>query len=51
MFRFGFRYDLALDQTWKKLMPNDNWYTYKNRIGIQYDNYSDIEKRCVSYNC
>ena len=51
MKEFGYKPEWCSDQTWKQLMPNDNWYTYTNRIGVQYDNYSDIEKRIVSYNC
>jgi GR25 family glycosyltransferase involved in LPS biosynthesis len=41
----------CIDQHWKKIMPNANWYTYKDRIGYQYDNYSDIEMKNVKYNC
>lgn len=47
----GYKSEWCHDQSWKKLMPDGNWYTLKNRIGVQYDNYSDIEKKIVSYNC
>ena len=37
------------DQYWKKLQ-NDKWYIFNPRIGIQYANYSDIERQDVDYN-
>uniref|UniRef100_A0A6C0KQC1 Glycosyltransferase n=1 Tax=viral metagenome TaxID=1070528 RepID=A0A6C0KQC1_9ZZZZ len=41
----------CLDQYWKCLMPLANWYTIYPRIAYQYGNYSDIERRHVSYEC
>jgi GR25 family glycosyltransferase involved in LPS biosynthesis len=41
----------CLDQHWKILMPTDNWFTLNNRLGVQYESYSDIEKKLVNYNC
>jgi glycosyl transferase family 25 len=51
MIKNGKKHEFCLDQYWKRLMPNDNWYTYKDRIGYQYTSYSDIEKKIVKYNC
>jgi glycosyl transferase family 25 len=31
----------ANDQIWKSLQKKDNWYCFKNRIGIQRDGFSD----------
>ncbi len=47
----GLKSEWCLDMYWKKLMPLDNWYSLKNRIGYQYSNYSDIEHRNVDYRC
>jgi glycosyl transferase family 25 len=47
----GLKHEYWLDQYWKRLMPNGNWYTYKERIGYQYNNYSDIEKKICNYGC
>jgi GR25 family glycosyltransferase involved in LPS biosynthesis len=47
----GRRKEWCLDQYWKKLMPQSNWYTHRDRLGFQYANYSDIEKQVVNYNC
>jgi len=41
----------AIDQTWKFLQKMDNWYCFKDRIGIQRSSYSNVEKRYVDYNC
>jgi GR25 family glycosyltransferase involved in LPS biosynthesis len=49
--KFGMKNEWCLDQYWKKLMPHGNWYTHKNRLGYQYNNYSDIEKKIVDYKC
>lgn len=40
----------ALDQYWKKLQTIHLFYYFKNRIGIQRDDYSNIERRFVRYN-
>ena len=41
----------AIDQYWKKIMQNGLWYSHKNKIGYQYANYSDIEKKYCDYGC
>jgi len=41
----------CLDQYWKRLMPQGNWYAYHTRIGYQYANYSDIENVFHDYQC
>ena len=41
----------CLDQYWKRLMPQGNWYAYHKRIGYQYANHSDIENRYHNYEC
>jgi len=51
MKKFGYKPEWCLDQCWKKLMPAGKWFTYKDRIGKQYESYSDIEKKEVNYNC
>lgn len=51
MIEHGKKEEWCLDQYWKRLMSDGNWYTYKDRIGYQYENYSDIEKKSVNYNC
>jgi GR25 family glycosyltransferase involved in LPS biosynthesis len=39
----------ALDQYWKTIQPQNNWYTIIPALGYQYACYSDIEKRDVNY--
>lgn len=39
------------DQSWKILQPEGNWYTFKNKIGIQRPSYSDIQQKNVDYKC
>lgn len=41
----------GIDMIWKKLQEKDNWYYFIKRIGLQRDDYSDIEGTFVSYNC
>jgi GR25 family glycosyltransferase involved in LPS biosynthesis len=41
----------AVDVYWKHLQIKDNWYCFKNRIGVQKASYSDIRKDFVDYNC
>jgi GR25 family glycosyltransferase involved in LPS biosynthesis len=40
----------AIDQYWKKLQPNSNWYIFNPKLGKQRESYSDIEQRSVNYN-
>ena len=39
----------SVDVVWKKLQPNDDWFCFINRIGIQRPSYSDIEYSFVEY--
>ena len=39
----------AIDQNWKKLQPNDNWLKFKDNLGYQLEDYSDIEGKKVDY--
>jgi hypothetical protein len=41
----------CIDIYWKKIMQNGLWYSHKNKIGYQYANYSDIEKKYCDYGC
>jgi GR25 family glycosyltransferase involved in LPS biosynthesis len=41
----------AIDQNWKKLQPISKWFSFDPRLGKQRDDYSDIEKKIVSYKC
>ena len=40
----------GLDQYWKKLQPDNNWYIFNPIIGYQRESYSDIHKVVVNYN-
>ena len=40
----------GLDQYWKKLQPNNNWYVFNPKVGYQRESFSDIHKVVVSYN-
>jgi len=37
------------DQSWKVLQKKDNWVCFKNKLGIQKESYSDLEKKTVNY--
>jgi glycosyl transferase family 25 len=39
----------AIDQYWKLLQPNHDWYLFNPKIGIQRESYSDIIKGVVNY--
>jgi glycosyl transferase family 25 len=39
----------AIDQYWKILQPNNNWFAFKEKIGMQRESYSDIEDVNVKY--
>lgn len=47
----GNKHIFAIDQNWKKLQPQSDWYAFNPLIGKQMDGYSDIEKTNVSYRC
>jgi len=40
----------AIDMIWKKLQPTSRWYHFTDRLGIQREDYSDIENKVVNYN-
>ncbi len=42
---------LAIDNHWKQLQAKHTWYIANPKLGLQRPDYSDIEKKCVSYNC
>ena len=39
----------AIDQYWKRLQEEDNWYLITPLTVVQRDGYSDIEKKRVNY--
>jgi GR25 family glycosyltransferase involved in LPS biosynthesis len=39
----------AIDQYWKLLQPENNWYLFYPKIGKQRESYSDIQKGHVNY--
>lgn len=41
--------EYCIDEYWKKLQPKNKWYILNPKIGYQYPNYSDIEKKTVTY--
>jgi len=51
MIEFGWKSEWCLDQHWKQVMPISNWYTLHQKIAYQYDSYSDIENKFMSYKC
>jgi len=40
----------AIDQYWKPLQKDNNWFVFNPKLGIQGDSYSDIVNINVSYN-
>ena len=40
----------AIDQYWKKIQENNNWYIFNPALGKQGESYSDIEKVITNYN-
>ena len=40
----------AIDQVWKCLQPDSNWYYFMKRIGKQRASWSDIENKFTDYN-
>ncbi len=51
MMTKGYSPEHCLDSHWKRLMPTANWFCLDYRIGYQYVNYSDIERRICNYGC
>jgi hypothetical protein len=51
METYGKAHRNCIDIHWTLLQPCANWYAIYPAIGHQYDNYSDIEKRVMSYGC
>ena len=47
----GKKHENCIDIYWTRIQPLDNWYAIYPSIGYQYDSYSDIENRFVSYKC
>jgi len=43
------KFTYALDKYWQKLQQSGNWYMITPLTVIQYEDYSDIEKRMVDY--
>jgi len=39
----------AVDQYWKKLQPDSNWFICNPKIGYQMESYSDISKFVVNH--
>ena len=39
----------AIDQNWKTLQKKDNWLTLDSNLGVQREDYSDIENKKVDY--
>lgn len=39
----------AIDMNWKKLQKKDNWLILNNNLGIQREDYSDIEHTKIDY--
>jgi len=40
----------CVDQYWKKLQPNSNWYEFNPKLGKQRKSHSDIQGGIVDYN-
>jgi GR25 family glycosyltransferase involved in LPS biosynthesis len=51
MARDGYHHTNAIDQYWKRIQPNANWYTTTPSMGYQYANYSDNAKAFHDYGC
>jgi GR25 family glycosyltransferase involved in LPS biosynthesis len=45
----GEHWNYALDQSWKRLQPEAQWFCMTPRIGMQRASYSDIGERFVHY--
>lgn len=51
MNKDGKSHENCLDIYWKKLQPENNWFTFFPVLGTQMPGYSDIENKDVFYNC
>lgn len=49
--KFGYILEYCIDQNWKKLQPQNNWFSFNPQLGYQIDGFSDIENQFVSYKC
>jgi GR25 family glycosyltransferase involved in LPS biosynthesis len=47
----GEHWNYALDQIWKVLQPNSDWFATKNRFGVQRPSFSDIGQKFVDNQC
>lgn len=43
------KHEYCLDIYWKKLQPENNWFVYFPKLGIQRESYSDIEQKVTNY--
>ncbi len=43
--------EFAIDNLWKKLQPENNWYAITPRLGKQRSGYSNITGKEEDYNC
>jgi GR25 family glycosyltransferase involved in LPS biosynthesis len=43
------KHEYCLDIYWKKLQPQNNWFIFHPKIGMQRESYSDIENRITNY--
>ena len=51
MLKNGIKDNNRIDVLWFQLQEKDMWFSTNPSIGYQYDNYSDIEKCEVKYDC
>jgi glycosyl transferase family 25 len=47
----GDRWMYSTDATWKQLQPDNNWYAFVKRVGVQRPGFSNIENIYVDYKC
>jgi len=39
----------CIDQYWKRLQPQSNWYMFSPKLGVQRESHSDIQEGVVNY--
>jgi len=39
----------CVDQYWKRLQPQSNWYVFSPKLGVQHESHSDIQGGVVDY--